>query len=109
MIFQKLDIGNVDRNSVELCRMLDFGYSDIKHFASLTKLLSVHTRHIQTEPTGAILTKIKQCAVARTATKRPRNVFPVTATKRNTSMYINRRDAHNSVIRLYFPLDALHV
>ena len=25
------------------------------------------------------------------------------------SMYINQRDAQNSVIRLYFPLDALHV
>ena len=25
------------------------------------------------------------------------------------SMYINQQDAQNSVIRLYFPLDALHV
>ena len=24
-------------------------------------------------------------------------------------MYINQQDAQNSVIRLYFPLDALHV
>ena len=25
------------------------------------------------------------------------------------NMYINQQDAQNSVIRLYFPLDALHV